>query len=449
MQRRLSLPLALLVLLSTAPVIHAEPLALDAPAMRQLADVAIKSGFGQDALEILDALLLRDPADASALILKSRALRVLDRLPEAEQAARDAFAAAKGKCARFGASIVLAQALSLQDQRIAAQFWLRRAAEEAPNPGARALARRDFDLVRAATPLRLSFALSFTPSDNVNNGAHSTTFAFFDTGICPSGCPVPIPGESLALSGYEGVVGTALEYRVHDSLTAQGKASLSYTYSFVGLSKEAKTLAPTASASDFALTSFDMGYVERRHLPQSGATIRAGINAGRNWYSGEMLQDYVLGSLSYRAFLGPNLTSTSEVRVQRQFPADDVTPTADLADLSLTFSRRTKNGDLLSLDLVAGLTVSDLATKESTRQSVSFSSQKAAPLCGIGLSGEMTLSASDYNLSSFNPDGRHDRGLRGTLSARMNKIEFMGFAPIVSFEARRTGRISGFTTTNP
>ena len=184
--------LALAVAAAMAPMAGAEPLVLDATAMRQLADKAIDAGFGADALRIVDALLLRDPADATALILRSQALRLLGRYDEAETSARAAYAAADSDPGRFGAAMVLAQALSLQDRRIEAQLWLRRAAQEAPNDRLRALAERDFDLVRAATPLTLSFALSLTPSSNVNNGAAAV--ADFD--LARSHAPVELRRRS-------------------------------------------------------------------------------------------------------------------------------------------------------------------------------------------------------------------------------------------------------------
>ena len=94
-----------------AGVAGAQPVTLDAHAMRQLAYTAVKAGFAADALNFTDALLLRDPEDTTALTIRSQALRALGRTGEARAAAREAWDAASNDPGRFGAAMAMAQAL--------------------------------------------------------------------------------------------------------------------------------------------------------------------------------------------------------------------------------------------------------------------------------------------------------------------------------------------------
>jgi tetratricopeptide (TPR) repeat protein len=136
-----------LALLLAAPL-RAEPLVIDPPTMRILAFEAVQAGFAEDALEITDALLARDPNDASALTIRSQALRALGRYPEAIEAARAAWKAADTQPARFGAAMAMAAAQSSSGRRTRAELWLRRAANVAPNERTYAIAQRDFGHVQ-------------------------------------------------------------------------------------------------------------------------------------------------------------------------------------------------------------------------------------------------------------------------------------------------------------
>lgn len=415
----------------------AEPLELDAAAMRRLAHEAVTAGFAEDALQITDALLLRDPQDATALILRAQALRLLGRYRDSAAAARAAWRAAEGDGARYGAAMVLAQALSLQDRRLEAQIWLRAAAENAPSDRARAKATEDFNYVRDATPLTLDFSLSVRPSDNVNGGARSKTFTIYDNGICAAGCPGTLSGAALALSGVEGEAALDAEYRLHDSATSQGVVLLSFSQSAVYLSSEAHIIAPSAKNSDFAMTTLDIGYGERLFSPRNGSDFGAELHGGRIWYGGEHLQDYLLGSLTASFDLGQNLGFDAEITVQRQTQPDPFSEAAYLGDAQISLTRNARNGDQWSLGLGGGQTRSSDPFKQSTRQTVSLDWAKAAPVWGMALQANLAADLSNYPLSFYTPKGRHDYGLSGALSAQIDKWEFMGFAPVISLEATR------------
>ena len=435
--------LALAVLAVLAPMARGEPMVLDATAMRQLADKAIDAGFGADALDILDALLLRDPADATALILRSQALRLLGRYDEAESSARAGYAAADSDPGRFGAAMVLAQALSLQDRRIAAQLWLRRAAQDAPNDRLRAVAERDFELVRAATPLTLSFALSLTPSSNVNNGARDPVFELPGGYICPIGCLGEATGAALALSGLQGAVGAGAQYRWHDSQSAQGVISTTLSHGFVVLSSEAKALAPSSTSADFAVTSLDFGLSESRYSAGSGAIYRLALNTGRVWYGGTPLSDYAAAELSLTLPVSESLSLNGAVSRQVQASAVSGDLSGRLSDGSFGAQLRLAAGDMIGAEFSVGNTQAPSAFSENQRQSVSLRWRAGQSIWGLGLSAVARLSALRYDTSLYSFDGRRDLGANLSLSAAVEALDYMGFVPVITLEADRNWSDNG------
>lgn len=437
MLSRLILSLAVLVVLATAPIARAEPLQLDPGAMRILADKAIKAGYGEDALEIIELLLLRDPQDATALILKSRALRLMGRYAEAEAAARAAYAAAQSDHGRFGAAMVLAQALSLQDRRIEAQLWLRRANEAAPNPRAAAIARRDFDLVRSQTPLRLTFATALEPSSNVNNGARDPVFELPSGYICPLGCLGTASGAALALSGLEADFGAAAEVRVHDSRNAQGLATATLSHGIVVLSQEAKTTAPTSEASDFTTTNLDLGWIEKRYFDASGAIAKGSVNIGRVWYGGAPLTDYLAAGLDFSMPLPDRMSLSAGIAHQLQADSATGTLEARLTDGTVGWDATLPSGARIGAEFGAGFTTGPSEYAENHRSHLALSWRAARPVLGMGLSATAEIGQLVYPVSIYAYEGRHDTSLSLRLEARLNQLDYMGFIPVVSLAAER------------
>ena len=431
-------PLALCLAGAVMAMSHAavaEPLALDATAMRQLADKAIRAGYGEDALDIIAALLARDPQDATALILQAQAYRLLGELPKAEAAAREAFASAKTDNGRFGAAMVLAQTLSLQDRRIEAQLWLRRAAQTAPNERTRAVAERDFNLVRADTPLRLTFALSASPSSNVNNGARDAVFELPSGYVCPTGCLGGATGAALALSGIEGAIGMGAEYRLHDSQSAQGLMSLTLSHGFVVLSDEAQQVAPLAQASDFAMTSLDLGLTEKVYFAQSGAIVTGAVNLGQVWYGGAALTGYLAADLGLSLPMGERTTLSGGLSHQLQVFAQNGEVSGHLTDLRFGAQTRLPSGDQIGVQMSHGMTAAPDPFARNTRSEVQVTWSAAKPVLGMDLSATAQIGKLDYAESFYAFAGRHDTKAGLTVTTGLNSLEYMGFVPVLTVNA--------------
>ncbi|MGL5009971.1 MAG: hypothetical protein ACRC6I_08815, partial [Paracoccaceae bacterium] len=304
----------------------AQPVVLDARAMRQLAFEAARAGFAEDALEITDALLLRDPNDSSALTIRSQALRDLGDYPAAVAAARAAWANAATPPARFGAAMAMAAAQSSSGNRTSAELWLRRAANNAPNERAYAIARRDFGYVQSRNPWRFVLDLTVAPSSNVNNGSRQDQLSL-------PGLPIffEIPPESQALSGVELGFGIDATYRFSPTgPNRQTALNFGANVQAVTLSAEAKADAPDARASDFTLTTLEAGITHRRGLDAEARTVLSLTGTyGHNWYGGDDLSDYLqLGAevshqLQSGAVLRFGLAADRVSRIDRPLQSSD------------------------------------------------------------------------------------------------------------------------------
>ncbi len=415
---------------------QAKPMQLGVDAMRQLAFQTVEAGYAQDGLQMTDALLARDPKDATALIIRSQALRSLGRMPEAQQTARAAWTAATTDKSRFGAAMAMAQALSSAGRRTAAQVWLRRAAEYAPSERALAMAKRDFGYVKSRNPWTLDITGQASPASNVNNGSRRDYMTV-------SGLPFEfeIAPESQALSGFEFGLGVAASYR----FTPQAEqhetvARFGFSGQAVALSASAKAAAPLAKASDYSYLALEAGLSHRRPLGDSGTnTLRLSGTLGHNWYGGADLSDYLrlsMGldhSLSDRAALSFGLSADMTAR------ADSAKQSSDRLALSVGYAVATgpEHQDRLSLQFEAGQTASASDEVRARQATVSVDWRKGAPVAGIGLAAGLELSQQVFAQSHYVIGGREDLTLQANLSMTFEKIDYMGFSPVLNLQASR------------
>lgn len=414
--------------------LQAAPLQLDANAMRQLAFQTMQAGYAKDALNLTDALLQADPSDATALIIRSQALRALGQVSQAQAAARLAYAKAETDKGRFGAAMAMAQALSSGGRRTAAQMWLRRAAEHAPSDRAYEIARRDFGYVRSRNPWTLDITGQAQPSSNVNNGSRQDTMTLY-------GLPYQfeIAPESQALSGFEFGLGLATTYRFAPRAgNRQTEARLGFSGQAVALSASAKAAAPNAKNSDYTYLALEAGLSHRRGLDRAGLnTLRMSGTVGHNWYGGDDLSDYLRLSmgldhkLSDRAAVNVTLSADHTIR------ADSAVQSSDR--LAVTLGYGTAIGpDRWSAEVEAAQTASPSAEVRSRQATLSLGWRKGEPVAGIGLSAGLELSQQVFADSRYATGGREDLSVQANLSMSFDKLDYMGFSPVVNLRASRT-----------
>lgn len=414
-----------------------KPAVLTVDQMRAFGVEALARGYADQALSIAEALLTRDPDDSSALALKAQALRLLQRLPESEAAARQAWAEADTPGARYTAASTLAQALSLQGHRTRAQFWLRRAVQEAPNGAARQQAEQDFDYVRGQNPLSLQFDLSVQPSNNVNGGARDPLFEY-------KGIPFVLSGDAQALSGLSLGLGVQGKYRLSD--TQAGVTSLTFALNQQGvlLSEAARAKAPMARNSDYALSHVEAG-VEREFALPIGLTT-AGLTAGHTWYDGADLSNNLGAELTLARPVAGGRGSFS-FGLTRQNRLDLALSSSTEAALGASLSKPGPKGDTWQGSVSLARIVSDDIGIDHAEATLALGWQAKAPIMGLDLGASLSLRGADYAASPYTATGRQDLRWAASLSAQVEKISYMGFAPVLSLDfARNDSNVSLYDT---
>lgn len=416
----------------------AEPLRLGPDAMRQLAFETMQAGFAGQALVYTDALLTRDAQDATALIIRSQALRALGQTAAARKAARTAWAAAKTDPGRYGASMAMAQALSPDGRRTEAQFWLRRAAEFAPNERAHAIARRDFGYVKSRNPWTLQLDATAAPSSNVNNGSQQDQMTL-------SGLPfwLDIPPESQALSGFELGLGASATYRfAQPRPDRQTTAHVGVAMQSVVLSQESRQNAPEAEGADYAYGAIEAGVAHRRALMTGGKTgLSYGATVGHNGNGGADLSDFVQVELGLDHKLGDGSSLTFGVSGDHVARIDRPIQSSDRTEVRIGYGRTLAKGigagDRLALSLRASQTRSDSAEVANAAVGFSFGWTKAKPVANVTVAAGLDVDARSFADSRYVAGGRDDLRVTARLSMTFQNIDYMGFSPVLDLRATR------------
>ncbi len=396
---------------------------------RKLAVALVQAGQPTAAREAARALLTRDPDDLVALLVLARAARDLGLYDEAKVAARRAHRLApKGSADRFGASLAMAQALASDGQRGLAQLWLRRAADEAPSDGARDLALRDLAYVRWRNPLALNLQFNAFPSSNVNGGPTSNVLVI-------GGLEFVDP-DAVPLSGYGVSAGVDARLRLWAADRDELSLGLSLDATTYVLSDSAKARLPAARGSDYgtaqAVVSF--GWIGRRDWGQASARLAL----GRDWRGGDPQADWVrlsFGAEKPWAGLGALDVSLDLVQKTR---LDSALRSSDEVYVGAGWSWALASGDRMRLGLDLGKVWSDAASVARHSAGISLSWQKAEPVWGLGLSAEASVKAVDYERPLFLLGIQHDLTTQIGVTAVLQDLDVMGFAPEVGVVLTRT-----------
>jgi hypothetical protein len=399
-------------------------------------------GQRAEAAALVEALLARDPGDAAALIVLARLRRAAGDTPGALEAARQAWRGADRPDLQYAASTEAAAAQFLLERRLFAQFWLRRAAQVAPNEQLRAEAIRNFRNVNAQTPWRLTFNFGVLPSSNVNNGSSEDTIEIL-------GLPFRLSGDARALSGLEITASGSARYRFAGLNGRAAELYLGTAVQRVRLSDEAKRQAPNAEAADYAYEVFELGLSQVLTATGRGR-LRLDTLAGRNRYGGEALSNYARAGLTWDWPTGENSVSSANLSVERQVRFDNADRSAWIGRVGLSRTWRLGSGDLVSVSGNLRRTRSDAPDIDHRAAEIGLNYRRAEPFLGrFGLSGGMTLERRLYDENPFSADGRQDTRARATATVEFPSLDYYGFAPALTFEASRTAsNITLYSTTD-
>lgn len=418
-----------------APVAFAQGTALSPQEVRAAVIVSLDSGQPRQAADLAEALVARDAADHDALLLSSRAHRNLGDMPTARERASQAWDLSRTDAQKHAAALMMAQALASGDQRMRAQFWLRRAAQHAPNDRLRQAAVRDFRYVRARTPVTVQLSFNVAPNSNVNNGSTTGRSTFFDP-FTREFVEVSLGGTALALSGIETSLGAALRYRLHEQSRSATDLTISAYHQTYALSSSAKAKAPGAKGSDFATTSLAAGLTRRWKTEDMRSEYTLGALVGATHYGGDPYAEFARLSAGMTRPIGPKTRLRLDVSAEQVRGA--AAPHADKIGFDANLRQKLDQGGELIWKIGIDDSTSSQSVADYTGLTLGLTHALAKPLWGADISYGISLSSRDYPSTPFAAGSRTDNRVAAHLQMWFRDLDYYGFSPVVSLSASRT-----------
>ena len=432
MMYQVALSVVLSVCLATSAVSQ-EQTRLTVNDLRSASIGLLQDGQFDQAIQLSQVLLQRDENDVTALLVASQAVAAQGNTEAAASFARRAFWSSSRRTDSFLAARLTANALAAQGKDTRAQVWLRRARQYAPDEATSAAVARDFQSLRNRNPWSTSLNFAITPSSNINNGTLNQTAQVL-------GLPFEftLSADAQPLSGFQISGGFNTRYRLHSSATSALFLDFDAFGRTYALSSEAQDAAPDVKGSDFSDAAAGVGLTYRAILEDGWAPTQAGIRFGQSWYSGERFTSTIDLNLSQPVILGENdrLTFTLSSQLRKN---EDGDPDVRTRRLRTSWNHALGNGDNFGASLTLSQAQSDDTSSEYDGFGIGVTYAFGETFQGIALSGALDFDQKDYVSNVHEPlINRVDETLRLRLFARLTEIEYYGFQPVITFDARRT-----------
>lgn len=431
-----SLTAALLLIILNASSLLAQTLELNLDQGRVLARQAALNGQFNVAISLADALLQANPNDRAALVILAASHPQNGDARDGRRAGAQAFRLSTTPDERYEAARLTALAAANEERYTLSQYWLRRAAANAPNEQALNQTRNDYRGLRRLNPLSFNINGTISPTNNLNGGSDDECLVI--EGVNDSdGTPLCglLSGDAQALSGWAATANVTLNYVIsrsanqRTSLTARGYARQ------VWLSDEAQDLSPRSRNSDFATQVLELGVRHQRRAGE-GAITAEGLY-GWSWFGGELSAQYARGRLSYSR----NITQQTELSMTAQLDAIDVqsavAPRTNYArSLSASFAHTLDGGNRVTGSVGISGQSSEQPNErfETARLQLGYAwgEQIGPAQLSVG-AGVVWSDYRDYTVAFIAvPDGRQDTRAFATVSAAFPDVEYAGFIPVVS-----------------
>lgn len=436
---------ALAVALCLSPgMARPEEVTLTLPEAYAIAQRAYASGDLALAYALAQRLIEANPDDARALLLIAATAPALG-LPKAGRiAGREAWGAARGApLLRYEIARFTARAALSEGRPDAAQFWLRRAADVAPDDGSAARTARDYADIRGQRRLSYFFDVSVTPSSNLNDGASGDTLTVNDT--LPIG---GLSGSSQALDGVRAAAQARLAWRASEGPNHRLLLGARVYVTGNRLSKDARAQAPDIDGSDLNLQTVEGLAVLDFKTDPLPRPLRLTFGTGRTWYGGEPLGDHLRGELSYPVLQGDRGSLRLGLGAERQWREDGE---VDAATLRIEAVQALKGGAQTTFSL----SWRDVDGEPLNTKYTGFSGEATlTPGRAIGpaqlriLAGVGTRDYPFYALGFIGVnDGREDIYASLAVEASFPDLARYGYMPTVTLTAEQTwSNISRFDT---
>lgn len=452
-----------------APVGHAQDasgqkVSLSPDQMRLAAELNLRNGQPARALAFADALLIRDPNDVTALLVRSAALRATQEYNGAQDAARAGWKLADNDGQKYTAAVLMAQALSSDKKRTRAQFWLRRAAQVAPTPAHEARAVQNFRYVRQRNPWQTHLSFSLAPNSNINNGSSRDTSALLYQVLAPftggEAAEVELGAASKALSGLEAGFDMQTRYRFKQTEHSAHDLRMRLSYRTYELSNTSKDDLAEEDAlriangqeplditgSDFSYATVQLGYGYRRLRADRRGEFSLTADLGQSFYGGDKLNTYLRASLGQSYFVSKSTKLTfgisSDLR-DAQRGSDQ-----HLMSLSAGVSRQLGGGNGIYFGASVTTVNSESDTLEYDEVRLRSGYVLGRRIMGTALQFGVSTSYRDYDVSLHDPSGRRDFEIGGEITATFEQIDYLGFNPTMSFTAETTDSNIGLNDVN-
>ncbi len=431
--------------------------------LEQAAKLTLQGGDTARAIAFADALLMRNPADVTAHLIRSAALRKQGELGKARQSARAGWRHAKTDNEKYTAALLMAQALSSDEKRTRAQIWLRRARQVAPTPAHAAQAARDFQYVQRRNPWHTQLSFTLAPNSNINNGSARDTSALyyeFFNPFNPDGIEATLTAASKALSGLEAGADIQSRYRFHQTERTAHDLRLGLSYRSYRLSDQSrKDLAAQdatriangdvplgISGNDYAYGTVRLGYGYKRLRTDRRGEFGLTADLGQTFYGGARYNSFLRANIGQTYYTN----QTTKLRFDLSTDLRQAQRGSDTQSVSIStgVSKQLANGNGLYLGAaVAGLR-SQTASLEYNELRLRSGYVLGRPVFGTSLQFGLGTSYRDYGVSPHDASGRRDLELSADVTATFNRIDYYGFNPTLSLSASTTNSNIGLYDVN-
>ncbi len=412
----------------------AQSFELSLDAGRVAARQAALAGNFTLARDLALALLAADANDRTALIVLAAVQPQLGAPRNGRQAGVQAFRLSQTGDERYEAARLIALAAANEERYTLAQFWLRRAAINAPNDPALEQTRSDYRGVRNLNPWSANLEFSVTPSSNLNGGTNSDCL-FFIPATDPDErpfCVGELSGASQELSGLVANADLRLAYAVSRSPVQRTTLTARANARSVWLSQDAREIVPDSSNSDFGSQILEFGVLHQRRL--GDGTFSADAVSGLAWFGGDLGTNYYRTSLSYGTALSETIAATVSGEFQQTNIKGNSPHTNLRSTLSIGLSYVTQGGNRMSGQLSYDNNTSSRDNERFETLTAQFGYLLSDPIGPIQLSMTTGVAYSDYPDYSlpFTPTGRDDTRIFGSVTAVFHDIDYAGFVPVVT-----------------
>jgi hypothetical protein len=422
--------LAASLMAAAQPPVPAGYAAVDAGQAREMGLAAIRQGRPDIAAEIALALLAQDKTDSFAHFLMANSLmRMNDRNP-AERAAKQSYRYAQSPEQSYQSAHLAANLAFQRGALTTSQWWLRKAAEAAPDTARKDETVAQFRAVRARNPWRIALAFSVRPSDNVNNGS-SGQYNIID-GLPYVGV---LSRDAQAVTGVVADAAISLGYRISQDAQRQTSVGFQLFTRHVRLAPEEKARLggnPGFGADRMAVSlTHDWRPDGSPHLFSLAGKI------GRQSYQNGVDYNFAGLELGHRIAVGAKNVVDSALEAEQRAGQGDRS-----FGLRSTVVHQRANLDLVTASLLVNRFDTPLTGRSSTMVGAQIGYTLARPLGQVSLSG--TLGAQKNRFSTYTlagltvPGGRDDITSYGEVQMQFNDLSHSGFAPLLRLRHQRT-----------